>query len=495
MAFGVTAQGFIKKTLNDIQGETTQSYEDEFGAEFDITPTTLEGQRKGINDSQIAEVWDALEDVYNSQFPNTSEGVNLDQAVTLTGHRRRGKTFSRIIDGVGFGVISSPIPLGTIISLQGDPSIRFVTDEASTISIASVDEIQTIAFSGTPTSGKFNLDFGGNTTIDIDFTDNAAAVESALEGLASIGVGNVSVSGTFATDFVVTFQGTLGAQDVALLTFSGNTLDDGAPVTITITETTPGSLPKSPPIPMIADEEGPKAAPAGKLTVIETAVAGMTAFTNLTDALVGRDEETDPVLLQRREEEINTSGSGTVNAIFSRLGDLDGVTQKRVFANFTDVVDGDGIPPHSVRAVVLGGADSEIAETLLDSVCAGIRTDGAITEIVVDDQGFDQTIKFSRPSTKDIFVLVTLVTDSDFPANGNTLVQAAIKAYGDALGIGKDVVVFGSAPNLSCSFDDIPGITDFTLFVGTAPAPTLDDNIPVGAAEISNWLLANIGVS
>ena len=68
-----------------------------------------------------------------------------------------------------------------------------------------------------------------------------------------------------------------------------------------------------------------------------------------------------------------------------------------------------------------------------------------ITEIVTDSQGFAQTIKFSRPTTVDIYVEVDLTVDSNlYPANGDDQVEAAIVAYGDALGIGTDVVVHGS---------------------------------------------------
>ena len=58
-------------------------------------------------------------------------------------------------------------------------------------------------------------------------------------------------------------------------------------------------------------------------------------------------------------------------------------------------------------------------------------------------------------------------------------------AYGTDLGIGEDVVVFGSDPSLSCAFQAIPGITDFVIRVGTAVSPALDDNIVIAARELA----------
>lgn len=60
--------------------------------------------------------------------------------------------------------------------------------------------------------GNFTLTYGANTTGNLPFNVNAATIQSALEGLASVGAGNVTVTGTAATtttagNFVVLFTG------------------------------------------------------------------------------------------------------------------------------------------------------------------------------------------------------------------------------------------------------------------------------------------------
>ncbi|ORA23397.1 hypothetical protein [Mycobacterium aquaticum] len=60
--------------------------------------------------------------------------------------------------------------------------------------------------------GNFTLTYGANTTGNLPFNANAATIKSALEGLASVGAGNVTVTGTAATttsasNLVVLFTG------------------------------------------------------------------------------------------------------------------------------------------------------------------------------------------------------------------------------------------------------------------------------------------------
>ncbi len=99
------------------------------------------------------------------------------------------------------------------------------------------NEVQTVGV-GAATAGTFTLSFGGQTTAAIAYNATAAAVDSALELLSTIGAGNVTVTGAAPT-WTVTFTGDLGGRDVAQLTGNGAGLTGGA---LTITTTTPGGV-------------------------------------------------------------------------------------------------------------------------------------------------------------------------------------------------------------------------------------------------------------
>lgn len=76
---------------------------------------------------------------------------------------------------------------------------------------------------GYPSSGPWTATFGANTTAPLALNISPAALQTALEGLASIGAGNVSVSGVAGKYYSVTFIGALANTNVAEITcdFSG----------------------------------------------------------------------------------------------------------------------------------------------------------------------------------------------------------------------------------------------------------------------------------
>lgn len=107
------------------------------------------------------------------------------------------------------------------------------------------NEVQTVTITGTPTGGTFTLTFNGATTAAIAYNATAAAVDTALELLSTIGTNGVTVAGGPGpgTPYTVTFSGTtLAAQDVPQMTAAGS-FTGGTSPTIAVTTTTPGVAP------------------------------------------------------------------------------------------------------------------------------------------------------------------------------------------------------------------------------------------------------------
>lgn len=493
MTFGVTTQGFSAKRLNDIKTELEDAFKSAFGISIDLDPDAPFGQIIGIFAERESEVWELAEAVYNSQYPLTAEGINLDNVAAITGVTRNPATKSTAIVKAT-GTEGTLIPTGSVISKENDPLTRFVTDSDATIG-AGINEIQKAGFNLDPDSGDFKFTFNGNESGVIQHNDNAATIQVVLEALTGIGAGNVLVSGAIndVTGLTITFQGALAEQDVSALTVTSNNLLDGVtPVVTTVTEDTQGSLPFVN-IPVSGENEGPFTGPSGSLNVIEGSITGWDAVTNALDAEVGREVETDADLKIRRENALQVAGSGTTDAIRSQLLLIDTVTAVIVFENTSITPDGDGRPPKSFESVVQGGDDVEIAETILATKPAGIETHGSITETVQDSQGFDIDIKFSRPTEIDIHLEIDLVVNTEeYPVNGDDLAEAALLAFGNALQIGEDVIVY---PQLICALNDIPGIRDIVVRIGTAVSPTLDDNIVIAPNEISSWDSSRITVT
>lgn len=493
MVFGLTTSGFVLKRLSDIKEEIEASLRASLGNAINLLSTELLGQIVGILSEREALIWEQMQGIYDSQYPPSATGTSLDNVAALTGIQRLDATFSTVT-ATAYGTLGTIIPQGSIASVSGTPDNRFTTDAEYEIA-AGTDEVQTITFSSAPTSGDFTLIFNGEETASIAYNDTNTDVQTALNALTALS--GVIVTGDFSGGFVVTFSGSDGQQDQELLTVGDNTLDDGGAVSITITETTPGVLPNVD-MAMTAETAGAVTAYAGTLTVIESVIAGWDSVTNALDAAVGNNVETDAEFRLRRLQTLAAPGAGTTEAIRAEILDLDDVEDAIVYQNVEDTTDGDGRPPHSFEAVVLGGADQDIWDAIFAVAPAGIYQVGTESGTVTDSQGVVQTVRFSRPDEIEIYIEIDITTDSTFPVAGDTTLKTQIVTYMEEnFSIGDDVVVFGTVSLASAIGEEggVAGIIDYVIRIGTALNPTLDDNIAIAADEIATFDTSRIEVT
>lgn len=500
MAFGITAQGFSLKRLEDSKAEIEQELRNALGNGINLLPTELLGQIVGIFSERDALIWEAILGVYNSQYPDTASGLSLDNVVSITGIKRleatKGTGLAATSNaGIAYGVVGTIIPGGSAISVSGNPTAVFVTLNLATIG-AGTDEVQDIDFSAVPDAGNWTLIFDGEETGTLAFNDNAAAIESALNALNALS--SVTVTGNYSSGFTVTFAGIDGSIDQSLLQIGTNTLTNtSVQVNVTFAETTQGVLPNVS-VDIEAQSAGEIPAYANTLTVIETPISGWTAFNNPADITPGKNTETDAELRLRRKITLATAGAGTVEAIRSAILAIDEVEACVVYENIDDITDGFGRPPHSVEAVVLGGTDADIADIIWVTAPAGIKKHGGVTQVIIDSQGFNQTIKFSRPTEIDVWLELDITVDSNFPIAGDAALKQQIVDYCAAnFSIGDDVVVFGTVSIASAIGEEgaVAGIIDYVIRIGTTISPTLDDNIVIAPDEISKFDTANITIT
>lgn len=102
--------------------------------------------------------------------------------------------------------------------------------------------VQTLTITGTPTGGTFRLTFNGVETANIAYNAAAAAVQSALEAISSIGTGNVLCGGGAlpGTPVTITFQGLLAAEPQPLMTVTTPAFTGGTAPAGSVATTTPG---------------------------------------------------------------------------------------------------------------------------------------------------------------------------------------------------------------------------------------------------------------
>jgi hypothetical protein len=117
--------------------------------------------------------------------------------------------------GSAKGIFVDPIDDRLYVAEGGRVSVY---DSTGKLGIDEVQRIRCFECTG----GKYKLSFGGEKTVPIDFEGPASEVKTALEGLATIGAGNVSVEKDGLEHFV-TFVGKF--SDIDIETLSSDTAE------------------------------------------------------------------------------------------------------------------------------------------------------------------------------------------------------------------------------------------------------------------------------
>lgn len=473
--FGITPQGFVMPQISDLETQLEQALVNQFGANINLAASSFFGQFVGITAERLGLVWQAMQDVYNSQSPDTAFGASLDNVGALRGIPRLQATASTIQNVRLFGIAGTPIPSGTQFSVQNSPLSVFATTSLVTLA-AGQSCVQTFSFSAVAVAGNWSVSLNGSSSASLNFNATASQVQTAIQALNF--ASGCTVTGNMTSGFTVMFNGagTGGFMVQPEFGIVTNTLLDSLshPITITPFITVPGLDQAN--VIVAATSDGPTVANAGTLTVIVTPVGGLTNVLNTQDAFPGTFVEADNAYRARMARELQIAGAGTVEAIRSRLLQVSGVQSALVYENITDITDINGRPPHSFEAVVNGGSDSDIAETIWLAKPAGIATFGNDSFVITDSQGVQHTIFFSRPTIIDIYIIANLTIDMTYPATGDETVKELLANYINGLGQGQEVIVI---PKLIAQLASVQGIQDAVLLVGTSPGPTLPDNINI----------------
>ncbi len=246
------------------------------------------------------------------------------------------------------------------------------------------------------------------------------------------------------------------------------------------------------------EESGAIAALTGEITTITTPTAGWTSVTNAAPASLGQPVETHTQL--RYRQSISAKGpshtllAGTISAIAS----VSGVTRHKVYENPTDAVDGNGLPRHSVTALVEGGADADIARVIHDKRGIGVTTNGTTTVNVTDTvSGVVSAIKFSRPGYTDIYNVLDIKALTGYTTQMGDLVKQAVVDYENGLQIGEDVTVSAIYAAAMAVMPDIkvPSFSLRAVKIGTAPAPGASNDIVIDFDKVARSEVAKVTIN
>jgi uncharacterized phage protein gp47/JayE len=209
----------------------------------------------------------------------------------------------------------------------------------------------------------------------------------------------------------------------------------------------------------MASVTGPIAANTATITAIVTPVAGWSTVTNAADATLGTVAQSDASLRQQIVDGFAGAGVRTTSAIRSALSALPGVVEAYVYENPTGAITAFGVPAHCIEAVVDGGDDVTIAQTIYDNKAEGAGCYSATVDgdWATDANGEDVFVGFSRPQPVPIYVYIR-VEKNNTNALAIEQVKTAVAAFGNNTTIGSKV----RRSRFFASVFGVAGITNVT---------------------------------
>lgn len=411
----LSSTGYTRPRLADIKADLDTKFTDALGP-VNTAPDSVVGQIIGIVSGALDDVYEDLQDTYDSMYPASAEDTSLDGAVSFIGLERIAAS-STVVTACAYGTESTLVVSG---SLARSGTVQYATTADSVISKANALDVE-IEVTTVSNSTAYQIIAGGEL---YSFTSGVSATGAEIAtGLAALLAVDFTAS---ASGSKIKFRSVDGVSDFSV------THD----TTLTITKL--GS-----PVVFTAIEKGANVLPVGALVTIDSPANGWDSLYNFVAGATGRNVETDAELRVRHSNGGVNTGSATLKAIRARLlSDVAGVSSVFVYENREDYIV-DTMPAHSIEVVVDGGDTQAVLNKVFEVKPAGIETHGLISGQVIDENGDAQTTYFTRPVSQYAWVRVSvnaLYPEETLPSTTQSAISAAVLSTGNAITIGTDII-------------------------------------------------------
>ncbi len=156
---------------------------------------------------------------------------------------------------------------------------------------------------------------------------------------------------------------------------------------------------------------GPVLTTIGTITNIVTPQTGVSAVNNAVAAsAVGQAQESDASLRIRRAQSVSLPSKGFLQGLLGALIDIEDVDQAIVLENITNTTDANGIPGHSIWAIVKAPstANAAIANAIYIKRNAGCGMKGAIDVPITQIDGSIFDVLFDNPTDVPLYINLTI---------------------------------------------------------------------------------------
>lgn len=130
MAYGVTPQGFIVPTIEEVLGEIHAEILETIDPALNLAPDQPLGQITAIFAKKIVEAWEAAAALANAQNPDNAENFMLDNVSALTGTLREAAKSSVVALSCNVNAGFSATAGAMTANVNGQPEVTFVNKEA-----------------------------------------------------------------------------------------------------------------------------------------------------------------------------------------------------------------------------------------------------------------------------------------------------------------------------------------------------------------------------
>jgi hypothetical protein len=235
----------------------------------------------------------------------------------------------------------------------------------------------------------------------------------------------------------------------------------------------------------VCDTEGAIRADPSTVEQISTPIPGWQTATNSFAAAVGAPVESDATLRARQAVSSALPSKSVLDGINAGLLTLSGVHRLKTYENDQNTTDPDGIPPHAIAVVIEGGDSVQICNMIGLKKTPGCDTYGVVGELVYDEMGVENFIKFFPLSIIEVFVEVTLTALTGYSSSYGDRIIAQVADFITTLPIGYDVYL--SKVIAATELVEPEGLTYEVTKVRMRRSGTLIWNTAIHGWNIGRW--------